>query len=125
MKTSVNNNQREFGAICRVANQILKERKCTRKEAYAIAKAQLENKGGMTRQKFEVMLKAGRVKFSFRNSRGGVSMTKGTLNPAMITTSYKPAGARVAKDPDGIVFFDTLHGAYRTVLFKNLVEVLG
>ena len=58
MKTSVNNNQREFGAICRVANQILKERKCTRKEAYAIAKAQLENKSGMTRQKFEAMLKA-------------------------------------------------------------------
>ena len=42
MKTiSMTKNQSLFGEICKVANQIRKERKCSQKEAFALAKAQL------------------------------------------------------------------------------------
>lgn len=39
--TSMTKNQSSFGEICKVANQIRKERKCSQKEAFALAKAQL------------------------------------------------------------------------------------
>ena len=131
MKTSMTNNQVQFGEICKVANQIRKERKCSQKEAFALAKAQLTAKadapavsnGKMTKDQFIKMLKTGSVKFSFKNNRGVVNTTKGTLNPDMITTTRKIAGAKVAKNPAGIVFYDRIHGVYRTLLFENLVKV--
>jgi hypothetical protein len=45
------------------------------------------------------------------------------LNPDMITKTRKIAGAKVAKNPEGIVFYDRIHGVYRTLLFENLVKV--
>ena len=134
MKTSMTKNQSSFGEICKVANQIRKERKCSQKEAFALAKAQLtaqaeapvvnDNANStMTKEQFVKMLQAGSVKFSFKNNRGVVNTTKGTLNPDMITKTRKIAGAKVAKNPEGIVFYDRIHGVYRTLLFENLVKV--
>ena len=138
--TSMTKNQSSFGEICKVANQIRKERKCSQKEAFALAKAQLAAKAQqatqteapvvndmanstVTKEQFVKMLEAGSVKFSFKNNRGVVNTTKGTLNPDMITKTRKIAGAKVAKNPDGIVFYDRIHGVYRTLLFENLVKV--
>ena len=136
MKTSMTKNQSSFGEICKVANQIRKERKCSQKEAFALAKAQLaaqaqaetpvvnDNANStVTKEQFVKMLEAGSVKFSFKNNRGVVNTTKGTLNPDMITKTRKIAGAKVAKNPEGIVFYDRIHGVYRTLLFENLVKV--
>jgi len=127
-------NQSSFGEICKVANQIRKERKCSQKEAFALAKAQLaaqaeapavnDNANStVTKEQFVKMLEAGSVKFSFKNNRGVINTTKGTLNPDMITKTRKIAGAKVAKNPEGIVFYDRIHGVYRTLLFENLVKV--
>ena len=132
--TSMTKNQSSFGEICKVANQIRKERKCSQKEAFALAKAQLavqaeapavnDNANStVTKEQFVKMLEAGSVKFSFKNNRGVVNTTKGTLNPDMITKTRKIAGAKVAKNPEGIVFYDRIHGVYRTLLFENLVKV--
>ena len=134
--TSMTKNQSSFGEICKVANQIRKEKKCSQKEAFALAKAQLaaqaqtetpvvnDNANStVTKEQFVKMLEAGSVKFSFKNNRGVVNTTKGTLNPDMITKTRKIAGAKVAKNPDGIVFYDRIHGVYRTLLFENLVKV--
>ena len=134
--TSMTKNQSSFGEICKVANQIRKEKKCSQKEAFALAKAQLavqaqtetpvvnDNANStVTKEQFVKMLKAGSVKFSFKNNRGVVNTTKGTLNPDMITKTRKIAGAKVAKNPEGIVFYDRIHGVYRTLLFENLVKV--
>lgn len=135
MKTiSMTKNQSLFGEICKVANQIRKERKCTQKEAFALAKAQLaaqaetpvvnDNANStVTKEQFVKMLEAGSVKFSFKNNRGVINTTKGTLNPDMITKTRKIAGAKVAKNPEGIVFYDRIHGVYRTLLLENLVKV--
>ena len=101
--TSMTKNQSSFGEICKVANQIRKERKCSQKEAFALAKAQLAAKAQqaaqaetpvvndmanstVTKEQFVKMLEAGSVKFS-------------------------------------IVFYDRIHGVYRTLLFENLVKV--
>lgn len=132
--TSMTKNQSSFGEICKVANQIRKERKCSQKEAFALAKAQLaaqaeapavnDNANStVTKEQFVKMLEAGSVKFSFKNNRGVINTTKGTLNPDMITKTRKIAGAKVAKNPEGIVFYDRIHGVYRTLLFENLVKV--
>lgn len=134
--TSMTKNQSSFGEICKVANQIRKERKCSQKEAFALAKAQLaaqaeapavndmaNSTATVTKEQFVKMLEAGSVKFSFKNNRGVVNTTKGTLNPDMITKTRKIAGAKVAKNPEGIVFYDRIHGVYRTLLFENLVKV--
>ena len=134
--TSMTKNQSSFGEICKVANQIRKEKKCSQKEAFALAKAQLaaqaqaetpvvnDNANStVTKEQFVKMLEAGSVKFSFKNNRGVVNTTKGTLNPDMITKTRKIAGAKVAKNPGGIVFYDRIHGVYRTLLFENLVKV--
>ena len=132
--TSMTKNQSSFGEICKVANQIRKERKCSQKEAFALAKAQLAAQAEapavndmanstVTKEQFVKMLKAGSVKFSFKNNRGVINTTKGTLNPDMITKTRKIAGAKVAKNPEGIVFYDRIHGVYRTLLFENLVKV--
>ena len=132
--TSMTKNQSSFGEICKVANQIRKERKCSQKEAFALAKAQLAAQAEIpavndnanstvTKEQFVKMLEAGSVKFSFKNNRGVVNTTKGTLNPDMITKTRKIAGAKVAKNPEGIVFYDRIHGVYRTLLFENLVKV--
>ena len=134
--TSMTKNQSSFGEICKVANQIRKERKCSQKEAFALAKAQLaaqaeapavndmaSSTATVTKDQFVKMLEAGSVKFSFKNNRGVVNTTKGTLNPDMITKTRKIAGAKVAKNPEGIVFYDRIHGVYRTLLFENLVKV--
>ena len=135
MKTiSMTKNQSLFGEICKVANQIRKERKCSQKEAFALAKAQLaaqaetpvvndNDNSTVTKEQFVKMLEAGSVKFSFKNNRGVINTTKGTLNPDMITKTRKIAGAKVAKNPDGIAFYDRIHGVYRTLLFENLVKV--
>lgn len=135
MKTiSMTKNQSLFGEICKVANQIRKERKCSQKEAFALAKAQLaaqaetpvvndNDNSTVTKEQFVKMLEAGSVKFSFKNNRGVINTTKGTLNPDMITKTRKIAGAKVAKNPDGIVFYDRIHGVYRTLLLENLVKV--
>ena len=134
--TSMTKNQSSFGEICKVANQIRKERKCSQKEAFALAKAQLaaqaeapavndmaSSTATVTKEQFVKMLEDGSVKFSFKNNRGVVNTTKGTLNPDMITKTRKIAGAKVAKNPEGIVFYDRIHGVYRTLLFENLVKV--
>ena len=132
--TSMTKNQSSFGEICKVANQIRKEKKCSQKEAFALAKAQLAAQAeapavndnansSVTKEQFVKMLEAGSVKFSFKNNRGVVNTTKGTLNPDMITKTRKIAGAKVAKNPEGIVFYDRIHGVYRTLLFENLVKV--
>ena len=134
--TSMTKNQSSFGEICKVANQIRKERKCSQKEAFALAKAQLAAQAEapavndiasstttVTKEQFVKMLEAGSVKFSFKNNRGVINTTKGTLNPDMITKTRKIAGAKVAKNPEGIVFYDRIHGVYRTLLFENLVKV--
>lgn len=132
--TSMTKNQSSFGEICKVANQIRKEKKCSQKEAFALAKAQLAAQAEapvvndtanstVTKEQFVKMLEAGSVKFSFKNNRGVINTTKGTLNPDMITKTRKIAGAKVAKNPEGIVFYDRIHGVYRTLLFENLVKV--
>ena len=132
--TSMTKNQSSFGEICKVANQIRKEKKCSQKEAFALAKARLAAQAEapvvndmanstVTKDQFVKMLQAGSVKFSFKNNRGVVNTTKGTLNPDMITKTRKIAGAKVAKNPEGIVFYDRIHGVYRTLLFENLVKV--
>ena len=111
MKTiSMTKNQSLFGEICKVANQIRKERKCSQKEAFALAKAQLaaqaetpvvndNDNSTVTKEQFVKMLEVGSVKFSFKNNRGVINTTKGTLNPDMITKTRKIAGAKVAKNP--------------------------
>lgn len=131
MKANMNSNRIQFGEICKVANRLRKELNCSQKEAYARAKAILENEStgsnrtqvGLTKEQFVEKLRGGSVKFSYRSTRGMVVTTKGTLKPEMITTTRKIAGAKTPKNPAGIAYYDRIHGIYRTVLFENLVEV--
>lgn len=131
MNTTKNNNQIQFGKICAVANKLRKEKGITQKAAFALAKEMLAKEdtvnvastSGMTKEEFINLLKKGSVKFTYKNSRGVLNTTKGTLNPQMITTTRKIAGAQTPKNPAGIVFYDRIHGVYRTLLIENLVKV--
>ena len=131
MNTTKNNNQIQFGKICAVANKLRKEKGITQKAAFAMAKEMLAKEdtvnvaatSGMTKEEFINLLKKGSVKFTYKNSRGVLNTTKGTLNPQMITTTRKIAGAQTPKNPAGIVFYDRIHGVYRTLLIENLVKV--
>ena len=131
MNTTKNNNQIQFGKICAVANKLRKEKGITQKAAFALAKEMLAKEdtvnvaanSGMTKEEFINLLKKGSVKFTYKNSRGVLNTTKGTLNPQMITTTRKIAGAQTPKNPAGIAFYDRIHGVYRTLLIENLVKV--
>ena len=123
-----------YSELFTLANRIRKESKCSQKEAYARAKAQLMEEtpnasaehvasAGLTKDEFIKKLQAGSVKFSYRSTRGMVITTKGTLKDEMITKNRKIAGAKTPKNPAGIAYYDRIHGIYRTVLFENLVEV--
>lgn len=128
MNANISKNQEQFGAICTVANRLRKEMNISQKEAFARAKEMLKNanalaKTSMNREQFVKLLEQGSVKFTYKSPRGMVVTTKGTLKDEMITKNRKIAGAKTPKNPEGIAYYDRIHGIYRTVLMENLISV--
>lgn len=143
MKTTVNNSASVKNIapaqVFPVANKIRKERGCSMKEAYALAKAQIlaqtanvvENPTNvvpaanmeMHSQLIEKMA-AGNVKFTFRNAKGKEITTTGTLIKDRIPTNRVVQGRKTAKDESTQVFYDVRHGVYRSYKKDQLVAIL-
>ena len=110
-----------------LANAIRKSQKVSQKEAYAMAKAQLENNVQTVSLHDELVskMKVGNVKFTFENKSGKHITTTGTLMSSHIPSDKrKIAGRKVARNVDEQVFYDVRHGVYRTYNINKLVKII-
>ena len=83
-----------------LANKIRKEQKVSQKDAYALAKAQLENiKSENLHDKLYIMMKQRNVKFTFLNKHNKEITTTGTLVESHIPSGKRTIqGRKIAKD---------------------------
>lgn len=118
-----------------VANKIRKEMHVSMKEAYAMAKQQLESVVtnvvetannvvdlNLHNTLVEKMQNAN-VKFKFTNKKGKQIITTGTLNMSKVPTNRDVKGRSTAKDDNTQVFYDVRHGMYRSYQKDKLVEI--
>lgn len=104
-----------------LANNLRKSNGISQKEAFAMAKHQLESRSAKTPD-LAKMLASGSVDFTFKSTRGIITRTRGTNHPAMITKNFKIRGANRPVD-GAIVFYDRLHGMWRTVKNTDVIEI--
>lgn len=104
----------------------LRKNGLTQKQAFAEAKKQLENRSGNTLfNDVYAAMQTRVVKFTYKNEKGRIITTTGTLDAKRI-----PVGLRVIKgrsmprNDSMIVFYDTRHGQYRPLLKTNIIEVI-
>lgn len=118
-----------------IANKIRKEKHISMKEAYAMAKYQLENTASnivdvannvvdlsLHNLLVEKMQNAN-VKFKFTNKNGKQIITTGTLNMSKVPTNRDVKGRSTAKDDNTQVFYDVRHGMYRSYQKDKIVEI--
>lgn len=118
-----------------VANKIRKEMHISMKEAYAIAKCQLENTASnivdvannvVDLDLYNTLvekMKNANVKFKFTNKRGKQIITTGTLDMSRVPTNRDVKGRSTAKDDNTQVFYDVRHGMYRSYQKDKIVEI--
>lgn len=118
-----------------VANKIRKEMHISMKEAYAIAKCQLENTASNIvdvannvvdldlHNTLVEKMKNANVKFKFTNKRGKQIITTGTLDMSRVPTNRDVKGRSTAKDNNTQVFYDVRHGMYRSYQKDKIVEI--
>lgn len=122
-----------------IANKIRAEKHCSMSEAYALAKAQLmteatnvvENPVNVVpaanmeiHETLVARMKAGNVKFTFRNAKGKEITTTGTLIKDRIPTNRTVQGRKTSKDENVQVFYDVRHGVYRSYKKDQLVAIV-
>lgn len=122
-----------------VANKIRKEQHVSMKDAYAMAKQQLlsgttnmvthtnivETLTNMNlHNQLVKQMKEKNVKFTFKNHRGKLITTTGTLRMEKVPTNRKVEGRKTAKNKNSQVFYDVRHGVYRSYIKENLVSIL-
>lgn len=121
-------NQNQFGQICAIANKIRKERGISQKEAFAIAKQELNNaekssSNVITKEAFTKMLEDGSVKFTYRNRKGIQHTTKGTLCTKLLPMRNNVLGRKYTNDPECVAFYDRIHGVYCTVKVCDIIQI--
>lgn len=134
--TKANNVSKLFS----LANNLKKIHNISQKEAFDMAKEQLEAQAkeaaatpapvnsanpvaptGLT-ERLESAMKAGNVRFSFLNEKGKLITTVGTTRPEAVPTTRKVDGKKDARSADMRVFYDVRHGIYRQF---NVNKVVG
>jgi hypothetical protein len=107
-----------------LANKIRKENKCSQKEAFALAKEQLNNNTTMDLHNMLVaLMMVKNVKFTYKNTKGQNITTTGTLLTSHIPTNRKIQGRKTAKDDNFQVFYDVRHGVYRSYKKTEVVKI--
>lgn len=139
-KAKANNVSKLFS----LANNLKKIHNISQKEAFAMAKEQLEaaakeaaapapattspvNSANPVAspeltERLEAAMKAGNVRFSFLNEKGKLITTVGTMRPEAVPTTRKVDGKKDARSADMRVFYDVRHGIYRQF---NVNKVVG
>lgn len=109
-----------------LANKMRKELNVSQKEAYAMAKAQLENNDSMSlHDELYCMMMTRNVKFTFLNKQNKEITTTGTLVESHIPTGKRTIqGRKTAKDENTQVFYDVRHGVYRSYQKDKLVKIV-
>lgn len=108
-----------------LANQIHKEFKVSQKEAFAMAKSQLENKQSVSlHDELVSKMKTKNVKFTFVNKHNREITTTGTLLDSHIPTGKRTIqGRKTPRTENTQVFYDVRHGVYRSYQKDKLVKV--
>ena len=109
-----------------LANKIRKEQKVSQKDAYALAKAQLENVNNENlHDKLYIMMKQRNVKFTFKKNKNKEITTTGTLVESHIPSGKRTIqGRKEPKDNMTQVFYDVRHGVYRSYNKNKLVRIV-
>lgn len=111
-----------------LANRIRKQNGVSQKEAFAMAKSQLENpvisesNEDMAAVLRNMMLKQN-VKFTFKNAKGKEVTTTGTLRMEKVPTTRKVEGKKDARHDNMVVFYDVRHGVMRQYDVNKVVAI--
>lgn len=108
--------------LFKLANHLRKENNLSQKEAFAVAKAQLNN---VSANELIKAMKRGNVKFTFLNRRGKAITTTGTLNFDKVPTNRKVEGSKQSKNTNMCVFYDVRHGVYRQFDKTKVMEIIS
>lgn len=120
------NNNMNMSQLFTVMNRIAAEQGISKKEAYQLAKKQLEQKPATLDDARELIaqMRTRNVKFQFLNRHGKVITTTGTLVMSKVPTNRKVEGSQTPKDSQHIVFYDVRHGVFRQFDTRKVVAVL-
>lgn len=106
----------------------LRKNGLTQKQAFAEAKKQLENRNNSGNTLFNDVYAAMQtrvVKFTYKNEKGRIITTTGTLDVKRIPVGLRVIkGRSVPRNNDMIVFYDTRHGQYRPLFKVNIIEII-
>ena len=110
-----------------LANRLRKQNGLPQKEAFAMAKAQLENPVSQPDMAAVLynMMKEKNVKFTFQNAKGKNITTTGTLRMEKVPTNRKVEGKRDARNDNMVVFYDVRHGVMRQYDATKVVSILS
>ena len=137
---ATNKSSEAFKVIVTRANKIRSEKKCSQKEAFALAKAEIaaetakqtaqshidQKIAKLTVDSFREMLAKQTVEIVFTNRRGKEETTRATLNEDYFRKGKTPIGG--AKTPKrgnietSVTFYDRIHGMMRTVSVDSIKE---
>lgn len=110
-----------------LANRIRKQNGVSQKEAFAMAKAQLETPVSETNVDMAAMLRnmmlKQNVKFTFKNAKGKEITTTGTLRMEKVPTTRKVEGKKEARHDNMVVFYDVRHGVMRQYDATKVVAI--
>ena len=103
----------------------------SQKEAFAMARKQLDEEYNMTQDeaignynKLHALMLVGNVKFSFMNKHNKMITTTGTLMESHIPTGKRTIqGRKTPKSDEYEVFYDVRHGVYRSFNKLKVVKV--
>ena len=112
--------------IFSLMNRLKKQHNLSQKEAYAMAKAELEGKSEATlADELIRKMQNGNVKFRFEN-RGKSIVTTGTLMLTKAPTNKrKVEGSQKTKNDNMVIFYDIRHGVYRQFDRNKVQEILS
>lgn len=117
-------NKNNMSVLFTVMNRIAAEQGISKKEAYQLAKKQLEQNNDDLATALVARMQQGYVKFTFTNSKGKQITTTGTLDMTRVPTTRKVEGSQKPKSESHVVFYDGRHGVYRQFDKSNLVAVM-
>ena len=109
-----------------LANKMRKEFNVSQKEAYAMAKNQLEGNVSLSlHDELVSLMNTKNVKFTFLNKHNREITTTGTLMSSHIPTGKRTIqGRKEPKDENTQVFYDVRHGVYRSYQKNKLVKII-
>ena len=108
-----------------LANSLRKSHKLSQKDAFAMAKEQLEKTHNSLGAEVIRQMKEGNVKFTFTNN-GKTITTTGTLRPDYAPLHKRRVyGRREPLSENNVVFYDVRHGVFRQFNKNNVINIIS